>query len=116
MGQYDFGQTNNEERRRRPYAFVSPEDRVLFIENVAQMLGCSVKQVRSIPYTRLPVHSGPGKRKLYLRDEVEGYVASLPHSKTEEDVSSEIDPDDAENVVVFDPAAELRKIREGDLR
>ena len=60
-------------RKNEPHRFVTPSDNVLFIENVANMLGCGVDHVRRIPKHELPV-AKIGKRVTFLREDVENYV------------------------------------------
>lgn len=95
-------------RQAEPHRFVSSNDGHMFVENVAQMLGCSVDTVRRIPRSELPA-SKPGKRVLYLKEDVIDYI------RQNHDVSSarvtfrkqqEAAPDKSEP---FDPVAMLRK-------
>lgn len=43
---------------------------ILVIEDVAEILHCSVDTVRRIPKHQLPAYSGPGRKNLYLRDDI----------------------------------------------
>lgn len=63
----------NADRKKNPHRYVEATDNVLFAENVAQMLGCTVDHVRTIPPSDLPRHR-EGKWYLYHRDDVETYV------------------------------------------
>lgn len=62
-----------EERRKSPRLFVRPEDQLLFVENVAEMLGCGVDYVRRIPRQELPA-AKCGARLQYLREDVLQFV------------------------------------------
>lgn len=60
---------------KRPERGKPVEDKdVLVIEQVADMLHCSVQSARNIPEDELPRHHGPGKRLLYMREDVLRYV------------------------------------------
>ena len=48
---------------------------ILSIEEVSRLIRCAVDTVRRIPRDRLPVYR-PGKRNLYLREDVIRYVRS----------------------------------------
>ena len=61
------------ERRKRPYLYVKPTDDLLFVQNVAELLGCSVDHVRRIPRRELPAVRS-GARLQYLREDVLNYV------------------------------------------
>lgn len=65
-----------EEKRKRPYLYVQPTDDILFVENVAQLLGCSVDYVRRISRRELRA-ARCGARLQYLREDVVAYT-SLP--------------------------------------
>jgi AraC-like DNA-binding protein len=62
-----------EDRRKQPHLYVKPTDEVLFVENVAQLLGCSVDYVRRISRRELPA-ARCGARLQYLREDVVAYV------------------------------------------
>ena len=47
---------------------------ILDIEDVARLLRCAVDTVRRIPKSELPVCDGPGKRHLYLREDIILYL------------------------------------------
>ena len=64
---------NEEMRKQHPYMFVTPTDNIIFVENVANMLGCGIDHVRRIPKLELPT-SKTGRRLNYLREDVENYV------------------------------------------
>ena len=98
------------ERREHPFRFADKD--VLYVQNVAQMLGCSVDQARRIPRNELPAYRGPGRWLLYLREDVIRYVRArrdldehLGHSST---VS---DPSTVAGIVSFDAAAVARRLR-----
>ena len=67
----------DEDRRKHPYRYVDVNSGPcpLFVENVAQMLGCHVDFVRRIPRKQLPA-SRVGRRVIYLREDVLRYIAS----------------------------------------
>jgi hypothetical protein len=67
---------DEEYRRGHPYRFADRD--VFYVENVARMLGCSTDQARRIPRNQLPAYSGPGKRLMYLREDVLEYIRSRP--------------------------------------
>jgi hypothetical protein len=67
----------DENRKLEPWRYVPPDAPIIFIENVAQMLGCSIDTVRRIPRNQLPARRGASKRLLYLRADVK-YVENLP--------------------------------------
>ena len=67
-----------EDRRKQPHLYVKPTDEVLFVENVAQMLGCSVDYVRRISRRELPA-ARCGARLQYLREDVVAYVRRHRH-------------------------------------
>ena len=70
----------DELRKNYPHRFVTSSDNILFVENVARMLGCGVDHVRRIPKSELPV-AKVGKRSTYLRSDVENYVRGLRSTK-----------------------------------
>ena len=43
---------------------------ILVIEDVAELLHCSVDTLRRVPKHQLPAYSGPGRKNLYLRDDI----------------------------------------------
>lgn len=43
---------------------------ILVIEDVAEILHCSVVTLHRIPKHELPAYSGPGRKNLYLRDDI----------------------------------------------
>ncbi|MBO6864174.1 MAG: helix-turn-helix domain-containing protein [Alphaproteobacteria bacterium] len=60
-------------RRKYPHRYVRDTDQIIYIENVADMLNCSVAKVRTIPSSELP-RTKVGKRLVFHRAEVEEYV------------------------------------------
>jgi hypothetical protein len=58
-----------EDRRKRPYVYTKPTDDVLYIQNVAELLGCSIDHVRRIPRRELPA-ARVGPRLQFLREDV----------------------------------------------
>ena len=65
----------DEDRRNNPHRFIEPGAEILFVENVAQLLGCGLDHVRRIPRNELPARR-EGARLLYLRADVIAYVRS----------------------------------------
>ena len=49
---------------------------VLTIEDVALLFRCSVDTARRIPKDELPVYRGPGRSRLYLREDLITYLKS----------------------------------------
>lgn len=47
---------------------------ILVIEEVAELLRCSVDTLRRIPKQDLPVYAGPGRKQLYLREDIIRYL------------------------------------------
>lgn len=68
---HEARQRAREERLRRT------DVEILTIEGVAELLHCSVQTARNIPTNELPRYDGPGRRLLYLREEVVRYVRSV---------------------------------------
>lgn len=62
-------QREAEDRRKRPYLYTKPTDDILYIQNVAELLGCSVDHVRRIPRRELPA-ARVGPRLQFLREDV----------------------------------------------
>jgi hypothetical protein len=50
---------------------------ILTVEEVALILRCKVDTARRIPRDQLPAHPGPGRHRLYLREDVLAYVRRL---------------------------------------
>ncbi len=53
--------------------FISYLD-VLTIEDVSTLLHCSIDTLRRIPKEELPVYRGPGRKHLYLREDIIRFV------------------------------------------
>src|SRR5689334_11413663 len=70
-------EANARRRRDHPYRHVPQNAPLLFVDEVAEMLGCSVDQARRIPRDQLPARRGPGKLLLYLQEDVLRYVREL---------------------------------------
>jgi hypothetical protein len=62
-------QRDAEDRRKRPYLYTKPTDDILYIQNVAELLGCSIDYVRRIPRRELPA-ARVGPRLQFLREDV----------------------------------------------
>lgn len=102
-------------RERRPVLVAAPD--VLFVEDVAQMLRCSVDQVRRIPRSDLPAYEGPGKHLLYLREDVIRYVRSRPRKGAADLAGQSTKGTKRRNASkngapVFDCTAVIRRLRE----
>ncbi len=52
----------------------SPDVDILVIEDVARLLHCSVDTLRRVPKEELPVYRGPGRKHLYLREDIIRFV------------------------------------------
>jgi hypothetical protein len=64
----------------RPIALPAPrrgDPDILVVEDVARILRCTVDTARRIPRDQLPAYPGPGRHRLYLREDVRAYVRSL---------------------------------------
>jgi hypothetical protein len=64
------------ERWSRATAHVGADPDILVIDDVARILRCTVDTARRIPRDQLRSIAGPGRRHLYLREDVIGYVRS----------------------------------------
>jgi hypothetical protein len=62
------------ERWARAGAHIGADPDILVIEDVALLLRCTVDTARRIPRDQLRPNSGPGRRQLYLREDVVAYV------------------------------------------
>jgi hypothetical protein len=60
-----------------PAGHIGADPDVLVVEDVARIVRCTVDSARRIPRDQLPAHPGPGRRQLYLREDVLAYVRSL---------------------------------------
>ncbi len=70
--------------RQRPTAIERPQpakairmgaDRdILVVEDVARLLHCTVDTARRIPRDQLPAYPGPGRHRLYLREDLVAYI------------------------------------------
>ena len=47
---------------------------ILVIEEVARLLHCSVDTLRRVPKEELPAYRGPGRKHLYLREDIIRFV------------------------------------------
>ena len=66
----------DEPRRMRVRAHTGTDPDILVVEDVARILRCTVDTARRIPRDQLRSISGPGRRQLYLREDVIHYVRS----------------------------------------
>jgi hypothetical protein len=55
---------------------IAADPDILVVEDVARILRCTVDTARRIPRDQLRSISGPGRRQLYLREDVIAYVRS----------------------------------------
>ncbi|MBF0382081.1 MAG: helix-turn-helix domain-containing protein [Magnetococcales bacterium] len=46
----------------------------LTVDEVAQLFDCAVRSVKNIPHDQLPSYPGPGRRKIYLREDLKIYL------------------------------------------
>jgi helix-turn-helix protein len=103
-------------RRQYPYRFATGD--ILFIENVAEMLGCSVDHVRRIPRSELAASRGAGRRLLYLREDVIRYVRLYRDAYSRGDQRQAVAALSELGKVapLFDAAAAARRIRRKDAK
>ena len=47
---------------------------ILTVQGVAELVFCSVQSARNIPEDELPRHPGPGRRNLFIKEDVIQYV------------------------------------------
>jgi hypothetical protein len=59
---------------------VGADPDILVVEDVARVLRCTLDTARRIPRDQLRSISGPGRRRLYLREDVLAHVRSLGRS------------------------------------
>jgi hypothetical protein len=59
---------------------------ILVVEDVARILRCTVDTARRIPRDQLRSIPGPGRRQLYLRDDLLAYVRSRARSSPDADI------------------------------
>lgn len=71
-------QLDDQLRAREPWRFPPRNPDILTVEEVAGLLYCSVDQARRIPRDQLTPKLGPGKRAIYLREDVLRYADQLP--------------------------------------
>lgn len=65
---------HNQSKRQQKSKELTRLDDVMTVEGVARFLHCSVQAVRNVSPTDLPKRWGPGRRILYLRDDVIAYL------------------------------------------
>ena len=106
-----FVDADEEFRRQYPFRFADQE--ILFIENVAATLGCSIDHVRRISRSELPACRSAGRRLLYLREDVVRYVRLHRDAYRGGDQRQEaMAPLGPGNVTsLFDAAAAARRVR-----
>lgn len=66
--------SRHQAKRQRQGKELTRLDDVMTVEGVARFLHCSVQSVRNVPVTDLPKRRGPGRRILYLREDVIAYL------------------------------------------
>jgi hypothetical protein len=59
---------------------IAADPDVLVVDDVARILRCTVDTARRIPRDQLRSICGPGRRRLYLREDLLAYVRSLGRS------------------------------------
>jgi hypothetical protein len=64
------------ERSARARVHIGADPDILVVEDVARILRCTADTARRIPRDQLRSISGPGRRQLYLREDVIAYVRS----------------------------------------
>ncbi len=99
-------------RARYPQMYHDPNR--LVIEQVAWLLCCSIDQARRIPRDELPAYRGPGKRLLYLREDVLRYMKKDPIQPQRVRLNSEVRRVGNKATIdetKFDPGAEARRLR-----
>lgn len=71
-----------ERRRKKPHLYIDAfRSEILYVENVAELLGASVDTIRRIPAHQLP-RKKIGRRSIYLRSDVDEYARSVVQPKT----------------------------------
>ena len=99
-------------RAKYPELYYDPDR--LVVEQVAWLLCCSVDQARRIPRDELPAYQGPGKRLLYLREDVLRYMKKCPVRSQRIKLDSNVRQaanSTIMNEIKFDPGAEARRLR-----
>jgi hypothetical protein len=74
------------ERWSRATAHVGADPDILVIDDVARILRCTVDTARRIPRDQLRSICGPGRRQLYLREDVIAYLRSRARSSPNADL------------------------------
>ena len=99
-------------RQKYPSMFSDPDR--LTIDQLANLLCCSVDQARRIPRSELPAYRGPGKYLLYLRQDALRYIQSRPSIGRQVDEGSErraaLKGYTGEGVVLFDPDKAVKSL------
>ncbi len=79
----------NEPKSGKPHCKPRDLDRitgsVLSVEGVARLLFVNVDTVRRISFTELPYSTGPGRRNLYLIDDVVRYIRTKMNEQGDAD-------------------------------
>lgn len=89
----------NRDKREREIRRKSIIPEILMIEGVAELLGCSVQRVRSIPNDELPRRVGGGKCDLFLKEDVISYIRAHPKAHVvADDLMREIENEELESV------------------
>jgi hypothetical protein len=99
-------------RARYPQMYRDPDR--LVIEQVAWLLCCSIDQARRIPRDELPAYRGPGKRLLYLREDVLRYIKKDPVRSQGTRLNSKVRRVGNKATIgetKFDPGVEARRLR-----
>lgn len=67
-------------------AHIGGDPDILVVEDVARVLRCTVDTARRIPRDLLPAYPGPGRHRLYLREELVSYLRSSVRSSPKADL------------------------------
>lgn len=94
-------------RAKEPWRFPPRNPDIFTIEEVAGYLYCSVDQARRIPRDLLCPKSGPGKRAIYLREDVKRYADGLPDRAGRKFAQIRGTTSRKQALPPFDPAEEL---------
>ena len=97
----------DEVRKKNPHRFVSGP--IIFAENVADMLGCSVDFVHRIPRNQLP-GVRIGKPVVYLREDVENYARNRIRGDNTLQPVARASRQPIGECLTFDPVAEVRGV------
>ncbi len=89
----EYPTRTNSEGRSQGHEMVSPASQagpsdpdILTVEEAARILRCTVDTLRRIPRDQLPVYRGPGRKNLYLREDLMQFLRArqIPPGVSEE--------------------------------